>query len=120
MLKNDLNAYLGENSVRSLLDYTTPDKIVGDKYKNTEPLICCNNEELSIKEMRLGGLRIDPKTFIGSRTRYFNNVKVKFIAEKPKVNKLPMKKSAATSLIPPVNVKNRNKYFENHIFVLIY
>ena len=42
-------------------------------------------EELSIKEMRLGGLRIDPKTFIGSRTRYYNNVKVNFIEGKPKV-----------------------------------
>ena len=42
-------------------------------------------EELSIKEMRLGGLRIDPKTFIGSRTRYYNNIKVNFIEGKPKV-----------------------------------
>lgn len=42
-------------------------------------------EELSIKELRLGGLRIDPKTFIGSRTRYYNNVKVNFIEGKPKV-----------------------------------
>ena len=42
-------------------------------------------EELSIKEMRLGGLRIDPKTFIGSRTRYYNNVKINFIEDKPKV-----------------------------------
>ena len=33
---------------------------------------------------------------------------------KPKGKKLPMKKSAATLLIPPVNVENRNKYFENH------
>ncbi|MBT8303501.1 MAG: prolyl oligopeptidase family serine peptidase, partial [Bacteroidia bacterium] len=32
---------------------------------------------LSEKELRLGGLRINPKTNIGSRTTYFNNVKVK-------------------------------------------
>tara|TARA_B100000287_G_scaffold310909_1_gene294153 strand:+ start:435 stop:1775 length:1341 start_codon:yes stop_codon:yes gene_type:complete len=38
VLKNDLNAYLGENFVRSLLDYTTPDKIVGDKYKKIKNL----------------------------------------------------------------------------------
>lgn len=31
--------------------------------------------ELSEKEMRLAGLRINPKTFISSRTRYFNAVK---------------------------------------------
>ena len=34
-------------------------------------------EELSEEEMRLGGLRINPKTNIGSRTNYVNNVKVK-------------------------------------------
>ncbi len=33
--------------------------------------------ELSEKEMRLAGLRINPKTNILSRTNYFNNVKVK-------------------------------------------
>ncbi len=33
--------------------------------------------ELSEEELRLGGLRINPKTNIGSRTTYYNNVKVK-------------------------------------------
>lgn len=33
--------------------------------------------ELSESELRLGGLRINPKTNIGSRTRYYNNLKVK-------------------------------------------
>ncbi len=33
--------------------------------------------ELSEVEMRLGGLRINPKTNIGSRTTYYNNIKVK-------------------------------------------
>ena len=33
--------------------------------------------ELSEPEMRLAGLRINPKTNIGSRTTYYNNVKVK-------------------------------------------
>ncbi len=37
---------------------------------------------LSEKELRLGGLRINPKTNIGSRTTYFNNVKIKGISEK--------------------------------------
>ena len=32
--------------------------------------------ELSEKEMRLGGLRINPKTNIGSRTNYHNNIEV--------------------------------------------
>ena len=39
-------------------------------------------EELSQEELRLGGLRIDPKTNIGSRVTYFNNVKIKSLKEK--------------------------------------
>lgn len=34
-------------------------------------------EELSEEEMRLGGLRINPVTNIGSRTRYYNDIKVR-------------------------------------------
>lgn len=34
-------------------------------------------EELSETEMRLGGLRINPVTNIGSRTRYYTNIEVK-------------------------------------------
>ncbi|MCB4798872.1 alpha/beta hydrolase family protein [Neotamlana laminarinivorans] len=34
-------------------------------------------ETLSETEMRLGGLRINPKTNIGSRERYYNNIKVR-------------------------------------------
>ena len=34
-------------------------------------------EELSETEMRLGGLRINPKTNISSRERYYTNIKVR-------------------------------------------
>ncbi|MEJ1223942.1 alpha/beta hydrolase family protein [Sediminicola sp. 1XM1-17] len=34
-------------------------------------------EELSEDELRLAGLRINPKTNIGSRTNYYNNIKIK-------------------------------------------
>ncbi|MGY8914507.1 MAG: S9 family peptidase, partial [Flavobacteriales bacterium] len=34
-------------------------------------------EELSEEELRLAGLRINPKTNIGSRTNYYNNIKIK-------------------------------------------
>ena len=37
---------------------------------------------MSEEELRLGGLRINPKTNIGSRTNYFNNVKLLKINEK--------------------------------------
>ncbi|MCG8701925.1 MAG: prolyl oligopeptidase family serine peptidase [Bacteroidales bacterium] len=39
-------------------------------------------EELSIEELRLGGLRINPKTNIGSRVTYYNNIRIKKIKEK--------------------------------------
>ncbi len=39
-------------------------------------------EELSKEELRLGGLRIDPKTNISSRAYYFNNIQVKNLNEK--------------------------------------
>ncbi|MCB0653348.1 MAG: S9 family peptidase [Saprospiraceae bacterium] len=39
-------------------------------------------EELSQEELRLGGLRIDPKTNIGSRVTYYNNVQIQNLKEK--------------------------------------
>ena len=39
-------------------------------------------EDLSQEELRLGGLRIDPKTNIGSRVTYFNNIKIKKLNKK--------------------------------------
>ncbi len=38
--------------------------------------------ELSEKEMRLGGLRINPKTNIGSRTNYVSNLKIRIMTGK--------------------------------------
>ncbi|MCX2681046.1 hypothetical protein OOZ15_13920 [Galbibacter sp. EGI 63066] len=40
-----------------------------DRYKSIQ--------ELSEPELRLAGLRINPVTNIGSRTRYYNNIKIK-------------------------------------------
>lgn len=47
--------------------------------------------ELSEEELRLGGLRINPVTNIGSRTNYYNNIKVKkaFDTEAKQVSGLP-------------------------------
>ncbi len=51
-------------------------------------------EELSQQELRLGGLRIDPKTNIGSRTTYYNKVAVRGVekdTELKEVTGLPEK-----------------------------
>lgn len=42
--------------------------------------------ELSEKELRLAGLRINPKTNIGSRTNYYKSLKVKRINAKDKID----------------------------------
>ena len=38
--------------------------------------------ELSQEELRLGGLRIDPQTNIGSRVNYYNNIEIKNLKKK--------------------------------------
>ncbi|UOY07362.1 prolyl oligopeptidase family serine peptidase [Muricauda sp. SCSIO 64092] len=47
--------------------------------------------ELSETELRLAGLRINPKTNIGSRTNYYNNIKIKEVgsAEAIQVTNMP-------------------------------
>jgi len=60
--------------------------VLMDDDKNQMVLLYRNSyksiEELSKEEMRLGGLRIDPKTNIGSRVTYINNVKLKKLDKK--------------------------------------
>ncbi|MBV7439951.1 prolyl oligopeptidase family serine peptidase [Weeksellaceae bacterium TAE3-ERU29] len=46
-------------------------------YRNTYGSL----EELNQDELRLGGLRINPKTYIGSRTNFLNNLKVKKVTD---------------------------------------
>lgn len=55
-------------------------------------------EELSRQEMRLGGLRIDPATNIGSRTTYYNKLAIRDVAGKKElkeVSGLPAKAKLA-------------------------
>ena len=59
--------------------------------------------ELSEVEMRLGGLRINPKTNIGSRTTYYNNIKVKksSVQDATQVKGLPSKSRLSNFSISP-------------------
>ncbi len=50
--------------------------------------------ELSEKEMRLAGLRINPKTNISSRANYYNNIKVKKTTDKDAVQVKGLPKNA--------------------------
>jgi len=72
-----------------------------DQYKSIE--------ELSREEMRLAGLRIDPKTNIGSRTYYYNNIELKNIdkpnSETKQIEGLPNNSKLANFVWSPNQTK---------------
>jgi len=73
-------------SIMDLVDVDLPPTTYMDKDKNYMLLLSRNQyktiEELSQQELRLAGLRIDPKTNIGSRTTYYNKIQVKSLKKK--------------------------------------
>lgn len=73
-------------SILELIDTPlAPAVVIDDKGENVVLLYrdqYKSIEELSETELRLAGLRINPKTNIGSRTTYYNNLKVKKTSEK--------------------------------------
>ncbi|PWJ34965.1 alpha/beta hydrolase family protein [Sediminitomix flava] len=72
--------------ILDLVDVPRAPSVLLDDSKENMILLYRNSyksiEELSKEELRLGGLRIDPKTNIGSRVTYFNNVKIKKLNKK--------------------------------------
>jgi len=72
--------------ILDLADVTLAPSVVMNSEGNTMLLLYRDSYKdiasLSEKELRLGGLRINPKTNIGSRVTYFNNVKIKSVTEK--------------------------------------
>jgi len=74
------------SEILDLVDVPRSPNVLLDDSKNNMVLLYRNSyksiEELSQEELRLGGLRIDPKTNIGSRVTYFNNVKIKRLNQK--------------------------------------
>ncbi len=72
--------------ILDLVDVPRAPSVLLDEHKENMILLYRNSyksiEELSKEELRLGGLRIDPKTNIGSRVTYFNNIKIKHLDKK--------------------------------------
>ncbi|WP_205677819.1 alpha/beta hydrolase family protein [Brumimicrobium salinarum] len=72
--------------ILDLVDVSRAPSVFMDEAKNHMILVSRNAygsiEELSQEELRLGGLRIDPKTNIGSRVSYFNNIELKHLKSK--------------------------------------
>ena len=68
------------DEILNLVDVSLPPGVLMDDKKNY--MVCIYRDqyksiaELSEPELRLGGLRINPKTNIGSRTSYYNGIKI--------------------------------------------
>ncbi len=71
--------------ILELVDVSRAPSVLLDDNKENMILLYRNSyksiEELSKEELRLGGLRIDPKTNIGSRVNYYNNIKISYIGK---------------------------------------
>ena len=67
--------------ILELVDVPLAPSVLVNDSKNFMVLLCRDPfksiEDLSKEELRLAGLRIDPKTNIGSRVTYYNNLKTK-------------------------------------------
>lgn len=76
-------------SILDLVDVTMAPSVLMDEAKNYLILLSRDSyesiEDLSQEELRLGGLRIDPKTNIGSRVTYFNKIQIKNLKTKTAV-----------------------------------
>ncbi len=84
--QENLGYQIPTKSILDLVDVDLPPNTYMDTDKNYMLLLGRNQfktiEELSQEELRLGGLRIDPKTNIGSRTYYFKNIRIKNLNKK--------------------------------------
>ena len=72
--------------ILDLVEFERPPSVQYDDDKNYMVFLYRDNyksiSDLSEKELRLGGLRINPKTNIGSRVTFYNNVKIKKLKSK--------------------------------------
>ena len=75
-----------KDGIKDLVDIDLAPRVLKDD-NNTFMILLYRSayksiEELSENELRLGGLRVNPSTYIGSRTTYYNNVKIVFLNDK--------------------------------------
>ena len=85
--QEDLKYQVPPKEILDLIDVTMPPRVLVDDNKNYMIYLYRDTyktiEELSEKEMRLAGLRINPKTNIGSRVSYYNNIKISSVGNSP-------------------------------------
>ena len=81
--QEDLSYQTPPKEILELIDVSLPPRVLVDESKSYMIYLYRDNyktiEELSEKEMRLAGLRINPKKNIGSRVSYYNNIEISLI-----------------------------------------
>ncbi len=84
--QENINYQVPSSEILDLVEYERPPSVTYDSDKNFMLFLYRDNyksiEELSQKELRLAGLRINPNTNIGSRITYYNNIKIKNLKNK--------------------------------------
>ncbi|MEL7163150.1 MAG: S9 family peptidase, partial [Bacteroidota bacterium] len=102
LAQNNLGYQQPDKAILDLVDVPLAPRVLMDDAKEHMILLYRDAyksiDELSQVEMRLGGLRIDPKTNIGSRTTYYNKVAVRGVMadrELKEVTGLPAKPKLA-------------------------
>ena len=76
--QESINYQTPSSEILELVEYDRPPSVTYDRDKNFMLFLYRDNyksiEDLSQKELRLAGLRINPKKNIGSRITYYNNI----------------------------------------------
>lgn len=78
--QEELGYQIPRKELKELIDFDLAPTVLNNS-KNTVLVLLSRPTyktiaELSIKELRLAGLRVDPKRYIGSRTTYYNKVEL--------------------------------------------
>ena len=87
--QENLNYQQPPNEILNLVDVKLPPRVLIDE--NKKYMVCIYRDafktikELSEKEMRLAGIRINPKTNIGSRTNYYKDIQIANLRRKKTV-----------------------------------
>jgi len=91
--QEDLSYQQPPKEILELIDVSLPPRVLVNESKSCMIYLYRDNyktiEELSEKEMRLAGLRINPQKNIGSRVNYYNNIEISLMKNnKPELLKV--------------------------------
>ena len=83
--QEDLSYQAPPEKILELIDVVLPPRVLIDEKTEHMVYFYRDNyktiEQLSEKELRLAGLRINPKKNIGSRISYYSNLKISLISD---------------------------------------